>query len=317
MRIAITGISGFVGHHFLQYLYDEGIEAEVFGLDIREPVYDTSIYADVLKIKIQIVDLLDHDRLCRILKDASPDYLLHLASYSSVAFSWKNPTESFRNNTNIFLNLITALQQGGLKCRVLSIGSSEEYGLVSKDELPIREDRKPEPISPYAVARVSQEMLSKVFVDSYGSDIILTRSFNHIGPWQDERFVVPSFARRILDIKRSGKDSGTIKTGDISIIRDFVDVRDVVRAYWLLLREGRVGEIYNICSGQGTSLSKVIDILADVMKIEVTAETDPDLIRPNDNPVIIGDPGKISSELGWKPSISLETTLGDIIKDLA
>lgn len=315
-RFLITGFSGFVGRHFLQFLYEKG-EAEVFGVDIRKPNYDLSVYADRLNIQFREVNLLDEAAIKSVLADFKPQYILHLASFSSVAFSWQHPEESFVNNTNIFLNLTSALKELDIPCRVLSIGSSEEYGNVSADQLPLREDMPLQPVSPYAVARVSQEMLSKVFVDSYHLDIILTRSFNHIGPWQDERFVVPSFIRRILNIKDSGATEGIIETGDTTIIRDFVDVRDVVNAYYMLLMDGTPGEIYNICSGNEIALADIISQVADIVGVRVSTKVNPEFVRPNDNRVVVGSHDKLTKELGWKPAIAWEKTLQDMVKEMS
>lgn len=312
-KILITGFSGFVGHHFLEYLYENKISMEVYGIDIMPPMYDCSKYEKAFPIHFKVLDLLNIEELRNCFLEFTPDYILHLASFSSVAYSWQNPTESFTNNTNIFLNLITVVKEFNSHCRILSIGSSEEYGNVTKEDIPIKERLPLKPISPYAVARVSQELLSKVFVESYHLDIVLTRSFNHIGPWQDERFVVPSFIKRIYEIKKSGQKSGMIETGDISVVRDFVDVRDVVRAYYLLLTKGRSGEIYNICSGKGISLRDVIQMIAGQLDVEITSKINPKLMRPNDNKVIIGTNYKIFDELGWTPEIMLEQTIGDMI----
>ncbi len=315
-KFLITGFSGFVGRHFLQYLYEKEECADVYGIDIRKPAFDMSMYTSRLNIRFQEVNLLDGEALKAVLKEFRPNYILHLASFSSVAFSWQHPEESFVNNTNIFLNLTSALKELEIACRVLSIGSSEEYGNVLPEHLPLREDMQLRPVSPYAVARVSQEMLSKVFVDSYHLDIILTRSFNHIGPWQDERFVVPSFIRRILNIKDSGATEGTIETGDTTIIRDFVDVRDVVNAYYMLLMNGTPGEIYNICSGKQIALSDIIDQIADIVKVEISTKVNPEFVRPSDNRVVVGSHDKLTKELGWKPQIAWETTLRDMVKEM-
>lgn len=316
-RFLITGFSGFVGRHFLQYLYDKNEAMEVFGIDIRKPAFDTSVYDDRLKISFKEVNLLDKEALKEILEIFKPQYILHLASFSSVAFSWQHPEESFVNNTNIFLNMTGILKELQLPCRVLSIGSSEEYGNVLPQHLPLKENMQLQPVSPYAVARVSQEMLSKVFVDSYHLDIILTRSFNHIGPWQDERFVVPSFIRRILNIRDAGLSEGTIETGDTTIIRDFVDVRDVVNAYYMLLTEGTPGEIYNICSGTGITLSDIIDQIADIAGVKVSTKVNPEYVRPNDNRVVIGSHEKITEELGWQPCVKWEQTLRDMVEEMS
>lgn len=316
-RFLITGFSGFVGRHFLQYLYDTKEEMDVFGIDIRKPAFDFTAYSDRLHIQFQEVNLLARSELKNVLERFQPHYILHLASFSSVAFSWQHPEESFVNNTNIFLNLTGVLKELELPCRVLSIGSSEEYGNVMAEHLPLRESMQLQPVSPYAVARVSQEMLSKVFVDSYHLDIILTRSFNHIGPWQDERFVVPSFIRRILNIKDEGLSEGTIETGDTTIVRDFVDVRDVVNAYYMLLMDGTPGEIYNICSGTGIALADIINQVADIVGIKVHTKVNPEYVRPNDNRVVIGSHDKLTTELGWQPVISWNRTLQDMVEEMS
>ena len=315
-KFLITGFSGFVGRHFLHYLYEKSEHFEVYGIDIRKPAFDCSVYEDKITIHFKEVNLLNQDELKAVLADYQPDYILHLASFSSVAYSWQHPEECFVNNTNIFLNLTSSLKELNMNCRILSIGSSEEYGNVTAEHLPLREDMHLTPVSPYAVARVSQEMLSKVFVDSFHLDIILTRSFNHIGPWQDERFVVPSFIRRILNIKESGAATGTIETGDTTIVRDFVDVRDVVSAYYLLLTEGTPGEIYNICSGKGIALSEIIDDISGIVGIRVNTQVNPEFVRPNDNRVVIGSHEKITKELGWEPHIPLSQTLADMIEEM-
>lgn len=316
-RFLITGFSGFVGRHFLHYLYDKNEEMEIFGIDIRKPAFDVSVYADRLHIQFEEVNLLNRGELKSVIERFRPQYILHLASFSSVAFSWQHPEESFVNNTNIFLNMTGVLKELQLPCRVLSIGSSEEYGNVMAEHLPLRESMQLQPVSPYAVARVSQEMLSKVFVDSYHLDIILTRSFNHIGPWQDERFVVPSFIRRILNIKDEGLSEGTIETGDTTIVRDFVDVRDVVNAYYMLLMDGTPGEIYNICSGTGIALADIINQVADIVGIKVHTKVNPEYVRPNDNRVVIGSHDKLTTELGWQPVISWNRTLQDMVEEMS
>ncbi|MBO5094456.1 MAG: GDP-mannose 4,6-dehydratase, partial [Lachnospiraceae bacterium] len=229
-RILITGVSGFVGYHLLNFLCGnkENKNIIVCGIDIKTPEFSCKEFEEKLSLKCYKVNLLHSDEVEQIFDRFVPNYIVHLASYSSVAYSWKNPRESFANNTNIFLNLITTSMKYNKDCRILSVGSSEEYGIVSKEELPLLETAKLNPVSPYAVARVSQEMLSKVFTVSYGADVVLTRSFNHIGPYQDKRFAIPSFIERMLEIKRKGSKKGIIQTGDLTIIRDFVDVRDVV-----------------------------------------------------------------------------------------
>ena len=311
--ILITGFSGFVATHFVEYIYNNDSEYNIVGIDINPPAFDYSIFKDKLQIAFHQVNLLNTGELYKIFGEVMPEYVLHLAAFSSVAYSWKHPEESFKNNSNIFLNLIQVIKEIKPDCRVLSVGSSEEYGNVAHENVPIRENQEINPLSPYAVARVSQEMLSKVYVDAYGLNIIMTRSFNHIGPRQSERFVVPSFINRILDLKDQGIACGEIETGNLEIIRDFVDVRDVVRAYWLLLQDGTPGEIYNICSGRGIKLADIVRIVADKIGVNITTRVNPEYVRPNDNMEIVGSCYKIESELGWKPTRKIEETIYDMI----
>lgn len=313
-KILITGFSGFVASHFVEYLYNENLRYEICGLDVNEPGFDFGVLRDRLLIWFKRVDMTQMEKVREIITEFHPDYILHLAAFSSVAYSWKYPSDSFMNNSNIFLNLVSVVQEVCPECRILSVGSSEEYGNVPHEDLPIRENQAVDPLSPYAVARVSQEMLSKVFVDAYGMEIIMTRSFNHIGPGQDERFVVPSFIKRIMEIKRTGNVKGEIETGDLTIVRDFVDVRDVVRAYYLLLMKGTKGAIYNICSGKGISLAEVVDMIAKKTGVAVTTRTNPDFIRPSDNMEIVGSPYKIESELGWGRKYTFEETINDMVE---
>jgi GDP-4-dehydro-6-deoxy-D-mannose reductase len=281
-------------------------------LDIHNPDFSFDRYKNV-KISFEKIDLLSKDQVEYVIHEFQPNYILHLASFSSVAFSWKEPVQSFQNNTNIFLNLIDAVRKLNIDTRILSIGSSEEYGSVNDDDLPLKEDHKFNPVSPYAVARVSQEYLSNIYTNGYGMDIVLTRSFNHIGPMQSSVFVVSSLAKQLVELKRSGTNRGHVVTGDVSIVRDFTDVRDVVHAYYLLLKQGRKGNVYNVCSGVGLSLNALIDIMAKQLNMEVDIHIDQRLIRPADNRIIIGSNEKIKRELGWGNTIPLEQSLKDII----
>lgn len=315
-KYLITGYSGFVSKHFLDYLEKNLCNAEVLGLDTNEPLFNQANYK-VIKCAFKKVDLLDKKQVESVIKEFKPNYILHLASYSSVAYSWKNPVESFTNNTNIFLNLIEAVRVNNCICRVLSIGSSEEYGNVSPADIPLKETQVVKPLSPYAVARVSQEMLSKVYADSYNMDIVMTRSFNHIGTGQKDIFVIPSFAKQLIHLKKEGTSKKELVTGDTSIVRDFIDVKSVVEAYYLLFKKGKKGEIYNICSGIGTSLNDVIKMMTSILDIDINHTIDPQLVRPNDNKVIIGSNDKITKDTGWTNVIPLEQSLKEIIAHLS
>ncbi len=311
-KILITGFSGFVSPYFIEYLEKENVKCEILGLDINDPVFISNNSKNV-KIQTKKIDLLDNGVLEKIIYNFQPGYVLHLASYSSVGFSWENPSLSFRNNINIFLNLMEAVVAVNPLCRILSVGSSEEYGNVSFDNLPLKEEHPLNPLSPYAIARVSQEQLSKVYCDRYGLDVVMTRSFNHIGPGQRDVFVISSFAKQLVEIKRGIKKQKKLVTGDTSVVRDFLDVRDVVDAYARLFKDGVKGEVYNICSGNGVSLCEVIDMLCGILEIEIELETDPNLIRPNDNKIIIGSNKKLKDATGWEQKIPLKKSLEDIL----
>jgi GDP-4-dehydro-6-deoxy-D-mannose reductase len=311
-KYLITGSSGFVAKYFINYLEQKKIECAVLAIDtVNNIIYDNFKY---VFIKFDQIDLLNRMQFEKILYDFNPDYILHLASYSSVAYSWKNPLLSFQNNTNIFLNVVDAVRVLNLKSRIISVGSSEQYGNINKENLPLKEEYPLDPVSPYAVARTSQEMISKIYSAGFNTDIIITRSFNHIGPTQKEIFVVPSFAKQIAGIKKSGKSKGKIITGDLSIIRDFLDVRDVVKAYYLLFERGIKGDVYNVCSGKGISLQDVVNKMAEIAGIEIEIEVNPDFIRPNDNKIIIGSNNKIKRDTGWGNKISLDNSIKDIYR---
>ena len=311
-KYLITGYSGFVSRHFLGYLNENEPNVSVKGLDVQLPPFQNHSFKNI-RMDFEKTDLLDQDRVESIIFNFQPDYIVHLASYSSVAFSWREPILSFRNNMNIYLNLLESVRKLNLPARILSIGSSEEYGNVNEKNLPLTEAHTPKPLSPYAVARVSQEMISRVYVDGYGLDIVMTRSFNHIGPFQRDIFVISSFARQLVEIEKSGEKRGELVTGDLSIVRDFTDVRDVVRAYDLLLKSGKSGEIYNVCSSRGISLNDIIGIMADILGLQVHTRVDGKLVRPNDNKIIIGSNEKIRHEIGWEPSIDMHRSLEDVI----
>lgn len=308
-RLLITGINGFVGHHMLELLQNVGSRSHILGV-LKNAARFRNKYKK-LNVTLVELDLNDRETTYSTLRNFRPDCIIHLASNSSVAYSWKNPVESFQNNTNIFLNLLESVRELKLSCRILSIGSSEEYGIVPVSAVPLVETREFNPISPYAVARVSQELLSKVYSSGYGLDIIMTRSFNHIGPGQKDTFVISSFAKQIAHAKKESAKS--IRVGDLNIVRDFLDVRDVVKAYLMLIEKGKKGEVYNVCKGVGHSLKEILSEMLEIAGMEIEMEVDLGLLRPSDNPVIIGCNEKIRRNCGWIPKIDLRQSLVDIL----
>jgi GDP-4-dehydro-6-deoxy-D-mannose reductase len=256
-------------------------------------------------------DLMNIPKIKSLIEEIRPDYILHLAAQSSVAESWKTPVDSFMNNTNIFLNIIDTVRLNDFNARVLSVGSSEQYGIVSEHDLPLTEDKTQSPPNPYAVARVAQEQLAKIYATGYGLDICCTRSFNHCGPGQTDRFVVSAIVKQFARIAHGLQDP-VIHIGNGSIVRDFVDVVDVVEAYHLLLTQGKRGEVYNICSGQGRSIHDIVILVSEMYHINVKIREEQTHIRPIDNPRIIGSYQKIQRDLGWKPKILFEQSVQSI-----
>jgi GDP-4-dehydro-6-deoxy-D-mannose reductase len=315
-KFLITGINGFVAYHFLEHLDMLGEEVEVLGFDLKisSEVKENS-YKNI-KLNFVELNLLEYKALEVAMVSFNPNYIVHLASFSSVGKSWEMPLECFLNNTNIFLNIVEIVRHNNINCRILSIGSSEEYGNVKESVIPLKEDMPLHPGNPYAVARVSQEMLSRCYVDAYKLDIILTRSFNHIGVRQRTDFAIPSFAKQISEGVKQGQREIKLITGDITVIRDYIDVRDVVNAYFALLRNGKPGELYNVCSGKGYSLKDVINLLAKIFDVKVIMETDPKRVRPLDNRIIIGSFEKIKLHTGWEPKFVLEESLKTAVNNL-
>ena len=302
-KILITGANGFVARHLIDALRARG--DEVVGVDVGSTsAWDVDRYYSC--------NLIGVDAIKIILLIERPDVIIHLAAVSSVAQSWKMPVDSFLNNTNIFLNVAEAVRALGLASRILSVGSSEEYGNVPKEEMPINEEHPLSPASPYAVARVAQEQLSRLYAEGFGLDVVMTRSFNQIGPGQRPAFVVPSFVDQLMAGKREGKKTVEVKVGDLSIVRDFLDVRDAVAAYLLLMDKGESGKVHNVCSGIGRTLREVLETVAEIVGVGIDVTVDPARIRPADNHVIVGSSEKMR-RLGWSLSHTLESSIRDMV----
>lgn len=311
-RMLITGAGGFVAKHFMDFLYATKQKIEVLGVDVlNSPKIERK--SRTVRTHFRKMNLLEREAVDKIVLEFKPDRVLHLASFSSVGYSWEKPVESFCNNTNIFLNLVESLRTHCPKAQVLSVGSSEEYGEIKKNHR-LTESDPLNPSNPYGVARVSQEMLAAMYAKSFAMNIVLTRSFNHLGTGQRPDFVVPSFIRQFVLAKQKGNRMVDIRAGNIHITRDFTNVKDVVRAYDLLLERGRAGEIYNVCSGHGVSLKEIISLLEDIVKIKASIIVDKSLVRPRDLARIVGDYTKIHSETGWKPKIPLRNTLAEMVQ---
>ena len=235
------------------------------------------------------------------------------AAQSYVHASWHSPAETFNTNTISQVNLLEAVRaQGKAAPRFLAIGSSEEYGLVHEDELPIKESNPLRPLSPYAVSKVTQDLMAYQYFKSYGLPIVRARAFNHEGPRRGDVFVTSNFARQIAEIEAGGREP-TILVGNLKAVRDYTDVRDIVRGYWLLLERGDPGQVYNLCSGRGWAIQEILDfLLGESINTSIRVREDPARLRPSDVPVLIGDCSRLTA-LGWKPRIPFEQTLRDLL----
>jgi len=314
MRALITGIAGFAGSHLADYLTsqtDLEIWGVVLGTESRKPINIAHLAS---RLHLLYGDLRDRE-VCRlILAQAQPDYVFHLAGQAVVGSSWDNPWEAMGVNIHTQLNVLAGVADLGLDARVLVVGSNEEYGSVRPQDLPINETVPLRPSSPYGVGKIAQDYLGLQYHLSHGLKAIRVRPFNHIGPRQRDVFVVPAFARQIAEIE-AGLRPPVMRVGNLQSRRDFTDVRDTVRAYWLILQYGEPGEVYNVGSGRAYSIQEVLDTLLSFTEVHLTVETDPALLRPTDVPVSLCDPSKLRAVTGWEPTIPLEQTLRDVLEE--
>ena len=310
MRLLITGITGFVGSHMAEYALAHG--AEVFGSS-RWRSRTENIEHLRSQIKLIECDLRDLASVRGLLETAEPTHVVHLAAQSFVGASWQTPAETLSTNIISQVNLLEGIRRFTVAPRVLVAGSSEEYGFVCPDELPIRETNPLRPLSPYAVSKVAQDMMGYQYFMSYGLPIIRTRAFNHEGPRRGEVFVTSNFAKQVAEIE-AGMREPVMSVGDLTPRRDFSDVRDVVRGYWLLLERGEPGEVYNLCSGRSWAIQQVLEFLLEQSRVKrIAVETDPARLRPSDVMILEGDSSKIRKATGWEVEIPFERTLKDLL----
>jgi GDP-4-dehydro-6-deoxy-D-mannose reductase len=296
MRALITGGLGFVGRHLSEHLRSCG--DDVVTLDRHsEPS----------------IDITDAAGTATAIADARPDAVYHLAVWSYVGGSWKDPHAVLRVNAEGTLNVLEACRAAGV-ARVLAVASADVYGVVSEAELPLDELSPVRPTSPYAASKMAADALAQQAFLGHGLGVIRVRPFNHLGPGQSEQFVAPALAARIVRAERDGLDFITV--GNLSARRDFTDVRDIVRAYRLLIEAGAPGEVYNVCSGRDLAIHYHADHLVSLASRPIELRPDPELMRPADLPVLRGDASKLTAATGWTPEIPIEQTLADLVDDL-
>ena len=304
MKCLITGFNGFCGKH-LANLFEE----KIYGLS--RFISDT-FFRNYPNAFFYQCDLTDASRTHHVIQEIEPDCIFHLAAESSVASSFDNPADLMNNNIASQINIFEAVRSLELDTRILIAGSSEEYGLVSEDDIPVNETCSFNPLSTYAVSKVSQDMLAYQYHKSYDMDIVRVRSFNLTGPGRPHSYALSSFAYQIAQIeKRSQK--GIISVGNLEAKRDYTDVRDAVKGYLQLAQKAESGSVYNLCSGKAYSLKDLLDILISFSTADIDVKVDPDKFRPSDIPVMKGDNTKIKNDIGWASSIPIHTTLLDLL----
>jgi GDP-4-dehydro-6-deoxy-D-mannose reductase len=263
-------------------------------------------------LRLRHADLRDPELVQTLVGEVQPDYILHLAAQSFVPTSFADPWDTLQNNIRAQLNLLEAVRRSARDVRVLVIGSNEEYGAPQPDELPQTEESPLRPNNPYAVSKVAQDFLGLQYHLAYGLSVVRVRPFNHTGPGQAPRFVVPAFASQIARIE-AGLQEPVMKVGNLEVARDFTDVRDIVRAYHLAVTQGEPGEVYNLASGQAQPVQGLLDMLLSYSSVEIRVERDPDLYRPVDVPAAYGNAQKFHLLTGWKPEIPFAQTLQDVL----
>lgn len=310
MRLLVTGAGGFVGGHLVDYLNRSQPQVEIFGVVLPQGGISWGSGAGMSVIE---ADLNDPAATAALVESVRPERVLHLAGQSSPHQSWLDPAGTLRTNVLGIVHVLDAARRQGLQPAVLVVGSAEEYGPVAREELPIKETTPLRPASPYAVSKVAQAALAALYGPAGGMRVVTTRTFHHTGPGRGEAFAESSFARQIAEIEL-GRREAVLSVGNLDAIRDFADVRDVVRAYWLLLEKAEPGA-YNVCSGRGRTIGELLEVLLEASKVHVEVRVDPARLRPSDVPIQVGDPSRLRAATGWEPQIPLERTLVELLDD--
>lgn len=310
MRVLITGITGFVGSHLLDLLAGQGEDVQIWGMRRWRSQVD-ELGANLARVRLLDGDLLDPASLRRVVDMSQPDVIYHLAASSSVAASWDTPNEVLQINVAGTLHLLEAVRQLPVDPVVVLACSAEAYGDVGVSPIAVREDHPFRPLSPYAVSKAAVDLLGYQYFRSHRVRTVRLRLFNHAGPRQSDRFVVSSFARQIAEIE-AGRRAPRIAVGNLEARRDFIDVRDVVRAY-VVAAGAEAGAVFNVCTGTARSIREVLDALLDMAGRPIEVEQDPARLRAAEVPVLVGDPSALTAATGWRPEVPFEATLRDAL----
>jgi len=310
MKALITGVSGFAGSHLAEYLLGRG-DVEVFGT-YRSPSRLAPLDGLWQHVRLVRCELTDEESVRQLIRQVKPDLIFHLAAQSFVPTSLRSPADTLVNNMVSQLNLLEAVRQTHADCKIQIACSSEEYGMVLPDEIPIKESNPFRPLNPYAVSKIAQDFLGYQYFQSYGLKIVRTRAFHHTGPRREECYVTANFAKQIAMIEQ-GLQAPHVQVGNLHAIRDFTDVRDIVRAYWLALDMGTPGEVYNISSGTSTTIEEMLNTLLAAANIHVDIHVDAARLRPSDVDIVLGDSSAFRSQTGWAPEISFQQSMADLL----
>ncbi len=311
MRILITGITGFAGSHLADFILSK-TGNEVYGVARTRSKLE-NIEHLLQKVRLVECNLLDPFAVRKVIEEIKPHRIFHLAAQSFVPLSWQAPQETLINNIMGELNLLEAVRLLDYQVKIQVACSSEEYGRVYPEEIPINENNPFRPMSPYGVSKVAQDLLGYQYYITYGIHIIRTRAFNHTGPRHGEKFVTSNFCKQVVEIEKGLWKSPVLKVGNLNSVRDFTDVRDTVRGYWLALEYGVPGEDYVIASAQPYKIKELLNLIISISGCRVTIKEDKGRMRPSDVPVLVGDYSKFKKQTGWEPEIPLEKTIKDLL----
>ncbi|MBN2136053.1 MAG: GDP-mannose 4,6-dehydratase [Acidobacteria bacterium] len=314
MKVLITGFTGFAGSHLADYILAKHPDVEVYGIKRwRSRTENIDHLRNEKRVKILHCDFRDPVSVYNTLKEVRPDRIFHLGAQSFVPTSWEAPSDTMTTNIMGEINIFEAMKELGLKdTRVQIACSSEEYGHVNEDEVPIKETNPLRPLSPYAVSKVTQDYLAYQYHKSYGFFTVRTRGFNHTGPRRGDVFVISDFSKQIAEAEK-GKREPVMYVGNLQAKRDFTDVRDMVRAYWLSLEKCDPGDVYNIASNSTHTIQSCLDRLIALSEVKIEVKQDPKRMRPSDVMILYGDNTKFCEKTGWKPEIPFDKTLEDTL----